>query len=140
MYKFVCSVSCAALLVAFAPAGHAETMRVHVPVGAGGSLTAKGPQVAKQELRKIPGGADVVEAEKFQEGYALTMKDMLATTPGVLAQPRYGEESRLSIRGSGLSRSFHLRGITLLQDGIPITFADGSGDVQEIDPLTLQYL
>lgn len=140
MYKFVCGVSCAALFATFATAGHAETMRVHVPVGVGGSLTATGPQAAKQELRRIPGGADVVEAEKFQEGYALSMKDMLATTPGVLAQPRYGEESRLSIRGSGLSRSFHLRGITLLQDGIPITFADGSGDFQEIDPLTLQHI
>jgi iron complex outermembrane receptor protein len=58
----------------------------------------------------------------------------------VLAQPRFGEEVRLSIRGSGLGRSFHLRGVTLLQDGAPISLADGSGDFQELDPETLQHI
>jgi iron complex outermembrane receptor protein len=47
--------------------------------------------------------------------------------------------SRLSIRGSGLSRTHHLRGIGLFQDGIPINLADGGGDFQDIDPLAFQY-
>lgn len=51
-----------------------------------------------------------------------------------------GGGSRLSIRGYGLSRGFHLRGINLLQDGIPFNFSDGSGDFQEIDPLILQHV
>lgn len=115
-------------------------LEVNVPIGQGGSLTGKGISGAQQDIKNIPGGADIVPAKQFQEGYALNMKDMLADTPGVYAQPRYGEESRLSIRGSGLTRPFHLRGITLLQDGIPLTFADGSGDFQEIDPPTLQHI
>ena len=88
----------------------------------------------------IPGGAAFVPAESFKEGHAVTLKDMLGKTPGVYAQPRYGEEVRLSIRGSGLSRGFHLRGINILQDGIPINLADGSGDFQEIDPLMTRYV
>ncbi len=118
----------------------AQTLQVNVPIGSGGSPTARGTYEATQDLKKIPGGAAVVPAKDFQDGYALSMKDMLQTTPGVLVQPRWGEESRLSIRGSGLSRGFHLRGITLLQDGIPFNFADGSSDFQEIDPLTLQHV
>lgn len=118
---------------------HAQ-LEVNVPIGSGGSATAPGPIVAEREMKKIPGGADIVPAEEYKEGAALTIKDMLQNTPGVFAQPKWGDDSRLSIRGSGLSRAFHLRGVSLFQDGVPLNFADGSGDFQEFDPLALQYL
>lgn len=141
MTIFYRSALCVALLACATPAyAKHDPLHVKVPIGQSGSPTAGGLYKAQQEIAKIPGGADVVPAKEFQKSYALNMKDMTAKTPGVLAQPRWGEESRLSIRGSGLSRSFHLRGITLLQDGVPFNFADGSGDFQEIDPLALQYL
>lgn len=129
-----------ALLAALMTSAQAQGLNVNVPIGQGGTLTAPGTMAAEGVLKKIPGGADVVPAKDFQDGYALSMKDMLKSTPGVLAQPRWGEESRLSIRGSGLSRSFHMRGITLLQDGVPFNLSDGSADFQEIDPLVLQHL
>src|SRR5690606_22274745 len=40
----------------------------------------------------------------------------------------------------GLSRGFHLRGLTLLQDGIPFNLADGAADFQEADSLAFQRL
>ena len=43
-----------------------------------------------------------------------TVKDMLDYVPGVWAQPKWGEDSRLSIRGSGLSRNFHGRALAAL--------------------------
>ncbi len=46
----------------------------------------------------------------------------------------------MSIRGSGLSRNFHLRGINLYMDGIPINTADGFGDFQEFDPTAFRYI
>lgn len=140
MNKTLCGAACVALIMPCGTPALAQTMNINVPVGQQGSLTSQGTLAAKEAIKNIPGGADVVPAKTFKEGYALSMKDMLATTPGVLAQPRWGEESRLSIRGSGLSRSFHLRGITLLQDGVPFNFSDGSGDFQEIDPLILQHV
>ncbi|MFN7507472.1 MAG: TonB-dependent receptor plug domain-containing protein, partial [Limnobacter sp.] len=79
-------------------------------------------------------------AKSFEAGKAVTIKDMLDFTPGVFAQSRVNEEARLSIRGSGLSRTFHMRGIRLLQDGIPINLADGGSDFQDIDPLALQHV
>lgn len=113
----------------------------HVTVNRG-NVVSTVPSVAQAQsvLAKIPGAASVVDSKNFENQYVLTYKDMLSQTPGVFAQPRYGEEVRLSIRGSGLSRSFHLRGITLLQDGVPFNLADGGGDFQELDPLLIQHL
>lgn len=127
-------------LAGIVPAHAEDPMQVTVPIGQPGTLTAPGVKAAEKEVAAIPGGADVVPAKDFQQSYALTMKDMTAKTPGVLAQPRWGEDQRVSIRGSGLSRMMHLRGIMLLQDGVPFNLADGSGSFQEIDPLMLQHL
>lgn len=104
------------------------------------TLTAPGEAVARAEAARIPGGAEVVSRAEYEDGRASTLADVFAFSPGVFAQPRFGaEEARLSIRGSGLQRTFHMRGIYLLQDGVPITLADGSGDFQAIEPLALAY-
>lgn len=104
------------------------------------SLTSGGVAQAQEKIKSIPGGAAVVDAKEFENTRAVTIKDMLDYTPGVFAQPRFAEEVRLSIRGSGLSRTFHLRGIKLLQDGIPTNLADGSADFQDIDPTAFRYV
>ncbi len=89
---------------------------------------------ARRTVEATPGGVDLVTADEFRDRLAVSLRDALAFTPGVYAQPRFGQEVRLSIRGSGLSRGFHMRGLTLLQDGIPINLADDNGDFQELDP------
>ncbi len=104
------------------------------------ALSAASVNVATEKLQQIAGGTAVVPATEFETGKAVTIKDMLDYTAGVFAQSRVNEESRLSIRGSGLSRTFHMRGIRLLQDGIPINLADGGSDFQDIDPLALQHV
>lgn len=92
------------------------------------------------EVKGRPGGTDLVSAEEFKDKAAISLRDALAFSPGVYAQPRFGQEVRLSIRGSGISRGFHMRGLTLLQDGIPINLADENGDFQELDPTVLDRL
>ena len=104
------------------------------------ALSAASVRVAEEKLSQTPGGTAVVNASSFEAGKAVTIKDMLDFTPGVFAQSRVNEEARLSIRGSGLSRTFHMRGIRLLQDGIPINLADGGSDFQDVDPLALQHV
>ncbi len=104
-------------------------------------ITVGGLADAKHEVREIPGGANVVDSESYSTGRASTVQDALGYSPGVFVQPRFGaEESRLSIRGSGLQRTFHMRGIKLMQDGIPLNVADGSGDFQAIEPLAARYI
>lgn len=108
---------------------------------AGPSLTVPSEADAREELREVPGGAEVVDAERFLVGRASTMADTFALSPGVIAQPRFGsDEARLSIRGSGIQRTFHGRGIRVLQDGVPINLADGGFDMQAIDPLAASHI
>jgi iron complex outermembrane receptor protein len=106
------------------------------------SLTQPGIETAKSRLDKIPGGANVVDADDYRLGNATTTADTFAYSPGVFAQSRIAgaEEARLSIRGSGIQRTFHGRGIKVLQDGIPINQADGAFDFQAIEPLSARYI
>jgi iron complex outermembrane receptor protein len=105
------------------------------------SLTVPTIGDARQEIDRTPGGVEIVDSKEYRDGRATSLKDMLDFTPGVLVQSKYGQEdSKLSIRGSGLSRNFHVRGVRLLLDGVPVNQADGSGDFQEIDPLAQEYI
>lgn len=126
-------LSCGAIALALLPsAAHAEGAAENDP-----TIVVAAQHVAdaaRAEAEKRPGGIDVVEAKAFADKVAVSLRDALAFSPGVYTQPRFGQEVRLSIRGSGLSRGFHMRGLTLLQDGIPINLADDNGDFQELDP------
>lgn len=106
------------------------------------SLTVPDLELRKEQIAQTtPGGAGVVDAEFYKRGRAATLKDALDFSPGVLVQSRFGaEESRISIRGSGLQRTFHGRGIWMMQDGVPLNLADGSFDMQAIEPLTANYI
>ncbi len=105
------------------------------------TLTAPSLSQAQAELKAVPGGANVVDSESYATGRASTLQDALGYSPGVFVQPRFGaEESRLSIRGSGIQRTFHMRGIKLMQDGVPLNLADGGGDFQAIEPMTARYI
>ncbi|RYD81695.1 MAG: TonB-dependent receptor, partial [Verrucomicrobiaceae bacterium] len=107
----------------------------------GASLTVPSVEEAAAELAEVPGGVALIEAEQYKRGRAATLKDSLDFAPGVYVQPRFGaEESRISIRGSGIQRTFHGRGIRLLQDGVPLNLADGSFDFQAIEPLSTRYI
>ncbi len=105
------------------------------------SLTVPTLAQAQAELARVPGSVVVVPGSAYKSSTpATTIKDVVDYVPGVFAQPKWGEDSRLSIRGSGLSRNFHLRGVQLYQDGIPLNMADGYGDFQEIDPSAYRYV
>jgi iron complex outermembrane receptor protein len=95
---------------------------------------------ARRNLERTPGAVEVIPDAVYKNGQAQTVKDIVDYTPGVWAQPKWGDDTRLSIRGSGLSRNFHLRSTQLSMDGIPINTSDGYGDFQEIDPTAYRYV
>lgn len=134
--RFACGVL-PALLLPFAPLALADDGARELP-----TVTVYGSaptDAARAEAAQVPGAVSVVDAAQWSESSARTLKDMLDFTAGVFAQPKWGEDTRLSIRGSGLSRNFHLRGVQLYQDGVPLNAADGSADFQEIDPTAFRY-
>ena len=97
---------------------------------------------AREELRRVPGGTEVVGQEKIEQSRGANLKDALDFVPGVFVQPRFGaaDESQISIRGSGLRSNFHLRGLNVLIDGFPYGNADGFGDFESLELLTAKRL
>lgn len=95
---------------------------------------------ARERLARTPGAVSVISNESFETRTAVGLADTLRDAPGVTAQRRYGEESRFSIRGSGVGQGFHQRGVLFAQDGVPFADADGFSDFQKLDPLTARYL
>jgi iron complex outermembrane receptor protein len=138
----------AALALAAGSAAHGQTAdRPHrlepvvVEAAPERSLTVPSINRAEEEIRRIPGGASVVDPKTFETGRASTLSDALGLATGVFVQPRFGaDEARIAIRGSGIQRTFHGRGIILLQDGVPLNLADGSFDMQAVELLGLQYI
>lgn len=139
------AAACAAALTApgLMTQAYAQSSQALAPIvvkaSEGGSLTAPSITEAKTQIEQTPGGVELVPDTVWANTQAATVKDMLDFTPGVFVQPKWGEDSRLSIRGSGLSRYYHMRGIALYQDGVPINNADGSTDFQWIDPTAYRY-
>lgn len=122
------------------PANSGGSQGVGTTVRAG-ALTVPNTAEARAEMNQIPGGVALVPGSDYQQSTpATSVKDVLDYVPGVFVQPKWGDDSRLSIRGSSLSRNFHLRSIQLFMDGIPINTADGYGDFQEIDPSVYRYV
>ncbi len=105
-----------------------------------GTLTVPSNLEAAKIIQRTPGGAAVVDSKAFENDFSQNFEDTLSFVPGVFATKRFAEEVRVSIRGSGLQRSFHQKGLAALQDGVPFNNADSSGDFQEIDNLTLQRI
>ncbi|WP_439634770.1 TonB-dependent receptor family protein [Glycocaulis sp.] len=102
-------------------------------------LSAPAEEAAAEAARQ-PGNISIIDAESFATRYAIGFADTLAFTAGVVAQPKFGEDSRLSVRGSGLANNMHLRGVELIFNGVPINNADGFGDYQELDPLFVSHM
>lgn len=125
-------------------AAHNETIHLdELDVTASKISTASQPNIteAKQAINKTAGGVTIVDMESVREGRNSNFQDSLGLATGVLAQSRFGaEETRLSIRGSGLQRTFHGRGIKLMQDGVAVNLADGSFDFSSIDPMATDYI
>lgn len=121
------------------PSGPVPTLPAVTVTGAeSGSLTA--PSVRKQQetINQTAGSVGFIDNASLLDRYQANLRDVLQDAPGVHVQTRYGQELRLSIRGSGIARAYHVRGIEFLQDGIPTNLADGSGDYYELDPMALR--
>lgn len=124
-------------------AGSAQSVtltEINVSADEPGTLTVPSTAQATTNIQRTPGAVAVVPDTAFKSGPAQTIKDVLDWVPGVFAQSRYGDDARVSIRGSGLSRNYGNRGVNMYMDGIPINTSDGLVDLFEIDPTAYRYV
>jgi iron complex outermembrane recepter protein len=144
-FKFAMNPLAVALSMAFAGNVLAQSHKTQNEqtievIGKAESLTQSSIQNAKESVKSIPGGASIVDLTHVREGRQSTWSDSLGLAPGVFIQDRFGsEEARISIRGSALSRTYHSFGTKVMQDGVPINYADGFFDMQTVDPNASRY-
>lgn len=135
------SIALLAYAPAFAQTSTSETAEPEIIVTA--ERNPDDPKVvadARERLSRTPGSVSVVASETYEDRFVVGMPDLLRDVPGVLSNKRFGEESRLSIRGSGIDQSYHQRGVLIAQDGVPFADADGFSDFQKVDPLGARYI
>src|SRR5215213_3414581 len=96
----------------------------------------------RARLDQVPGSVALIESQQIRQTRQANLKDVLAFTPGVYVQPRFGaaDESQISIRGSGLRNNFHLRGLNVLVNGMPYRNADGSTDFESLELLNTESI
>ena len=88
----------------------------------------------EEKIIDIPYSVFSVEKKELKYGKKVSAKDVLADVPGLFLQNRYGNHDlRISIRGFGTRSSTGVRGIRILQDGIPETAPDGESVMDAID-------
>lgn len=96
----------------------------------------------RDRMAHVPGAVALITPLEIRSTRQANLKDVLAFTPGVYVQSRFGaaDESQISIRGSGLRNNFHARGINLLVNGMPYRNADGFTDFESLELLTTQAI
>ena len=90
----------------------------------------------------IAGGTNLIVPEDLGLRRTLTLKDTLELEPGIIIQDFFGsnDQPRIFIRGSGIQSNPQRRGISLLQNGIPLNFSDGSFLISALDIKTARFI
>ncbi len=87
-----------------------------------------------KKIIDIPYAVERVDKSEFKYNRNVSIKDILADVPGLFLQNRYGNHDvRVSVRGYGTRSNAGVRGIRILQDGIPESEPDGSTTIDAID-------
>ncbi len=95
----------------------------------------------EEQRAATPGGVTIVVGDDLYRRHTSGLADMLRYVPGVWAESASGsEELFFSSRGSNLDAvNYDKNGIKLLQDGLPVSTADGNNHNRVIDPLSARY-
>ncbi|CAA0102796.1 Hemin receptor [Halioglobus japonicus] len=94
-----------------------------------------------RENALIPGGVSLIDSELLYQRNVANLADMLRYAPGIWSNSTSGGSGVfLSSRGSNLDATdYDMNGIKLMQDGLPISTADGNNHNRLIDPLSTRY-
>lgn len=85
---------------------------------------------------RAPQALSAVGKTRIQAGRpGITLAEALGDVPGILVLDRHNPAlgTRIAMRGFGARAAFGVRGIRLVQDGIPLTMPDGQAALNNID-------
>ncbi|MEP7145570.1 MAG: TonB-dependent receptor [bacterium] len=92
-----------------------------------------------EKIIDVPFSVFRVDKKELAYSRNIGVKDVLADVPGLFLQSRYGSHDvRISIRGYGNRSNSGIRGIRILQDGIPESEPDGETNIDAIDYTSLE--
>jgi iron complex outermembrane receptor protein len=89
-----------------------------------------------QPLFEAPAAIDAIDGQSLSEHkLRVNLSESLGRVPGLVVQNRqnYAQDLQVSSRGFGARASFGVRGVRLIQDGIPLTMPDGQGQTGLFD-------
>ena len=94
------------------------------------------------ERAATPGSVTILDATAFQQRSVTQLGDMLRYVPGVWAESYNGNDDVFySSRGSNLDATdYDKNGVKFLQDGLPLTSADGNNHNRALDPMNARYV
>lgn len=90
----------------------------------------------EQNSFDVPGAIDSIGKEALRNGQmGVNLSESLWRAPGtvILNRQNYAQDLQVSIRGFGARSAFGVRGVRLVQDGIPLTMPDGQGQTGSFD-------
>jgi len=97
-------------------------------------------ELSNERISQLPGGASLIDPETWT-GSIIKPEDIFQFDPGVYARSSgTANDSRLSVRGSGIQRRYGSRGVSLQLDGVGANHSDGSYYFRVIDPLTVSHI
>ena len=94
------------------------------------------------ERAATPGAVTTLDGEKLNERSVTQLADLMRYVPGVWAESYNGNDDVFySSRGSNLDATdYDKNGVKFLQDGLPVTTADGNNHNRALDPLGARYV
>ena len=123
--------ACATALACLLPSvGQAQSNPLSLP-----AQTVLGSEVDAQDIR-IPVARDTVSGDQISpQSLGGNLSETLQRVPGLVAVNRqnYAQDLQISSRGFGARAQFGVRGVRLIQDGIPLTMPDGQGQPSLFD-------
>jgi iron complex outermembrane receptor protein len=95
----------------------------------------------QSEIDLTAGGVTLVDADELRERNTSSLADLLRYVPGIWAESSQGADAMFfSSRGSNLdATNYDMNGIALLQDGLPVTTADGNNHNRVLDPQAARF-
>lgn len=95
------------------------------------TATREGPRAPLE----LPYAVTITRPDSLASVRRLGVDELLFAVPGVALANRQNpaQDPRVSIRGFGARSAFGVRGVRVLQDGVPVTLPDGQSPVDVLD-------